>query len=888
MNKRYIEESFPLKEVSAEAAYEKLIRLGNINSIHLWWARRPLASSRATSYSALIDLPEDLNEWNNEWNYIYDLSKWKNRLNSNLLSKAKKNISKIFRKEPPKILDPFTGGGAIPLEAARLGCDTYATEYNPVAIILSKCTIEYPQTYNEKLLNDVKKWGTWLIKQVKKEIGQFFLGKKRSIKTGLVADNIEEEVIQNFIWANTIKCQNPLCEGEIPLIRQYWLAKKKNGKKISLYPYIEKNEIKFRIVGTGYSAIPDGFDPSKGSVSKAIVECPICNSIINANDLRSLFSNGKSGERLIAVVYYIKNQKKTGKKYRIATNFDREKYEKAKEYLLNEIEDLRLEWGLEPVPDEILPPPNTLGFRVQRYGILKWGQLFNARQNLVLITICKKIRQCYDKLLKADYDIKYAKAIITYLSLGLDRIADRNSVLSTWNNVAEKQSHTYVRQALPMVWDYAEVNVINGAQGWERQFSYTVKALENLIPLNNPAKIIQSSATELPFEDNFFDAIFTDPPYYDNIPYSHLSDYFYVWLKRSIGPVYPELFSTPLTPKSKEIVAYGENGFDFFDKMLKDSFMEMHRVLKKDGIGIIVYAHKTTKGWETVINSLIESGLSVTASWPISTELTARIRAMKSATLASSIYIVVRKKKKEEIGFYQEVKKELNDYLKLSLGKLWDIGFSGADFFISAIGAGLEIFGRFEKILDFEGNHIKADILLEDIRKIVINYAIHQILHNGFSEKISGLTRFYILWRWNYQDLKLDFDEAKKLAHAVGISLEKEWNKGFIKKNGKYISLLGPKQRKIEDIEKSEELIDIIHYLLLLWELERKDEMTEIISRVIGEEEIIYRISQAISQSLPNNNKEKKLIDGFLSGKERIKESIKESRSQDKIDRWTK
>ena len=399
----------------------------------------------------------------------------------------------------------------------------------------------------------------------------------------------------------------------------------------------------------------------------------------------------------------------------------------------------------------------------------------------------------------------------------------------------------------------------------------------NIIPV-----VLQASATEIPYPDNYFDAVFTDPPYYDNVPYSYLSDFFYVWLKRSIGDLYPDLFITPLTPKSKEIVAYShqEGGFEagkkFFEDMLKKAFKEISRVLKPNGIVIIVYAHKSTSGWETLINSLLESNLVPAASWPIDTEMKSRLRAKESAALASSIYFVCRKIQKEEIGYFNEVKEEIRNHITKKLDTLWEEGISGADYFISAIGSAIEIFGRYKTIMDYEGNEIRVIQLLEYVREVVTSYAVKQILHNGLSEELSALTRFYILWRWAYQEAKVHFDDARKLAQSVGVNLEKEWNKGFIKKEKEFISILGPQDRKIEEIKDSQEMIDILHKVLILWKEGRKEEMKEVLKESgYGNKESFYRVAQAISETLPNDSKEKKLLDGFLSGKDKLKDELK-------------
>jgi len=396
---------------------------------------------------------------------------------------------------------------------------------------------------------------------------------------------------------------------------------------------------------------------------------------------------------------------------------------------------------------------------------------------------------------------------------------------------------------------------------------------------------MQASVTELPYPDECFDAVFTDPPYYDNVPYSFLSDFFYVWLKRSIGDLYPELFMTPLTPKSKEIVAYSHNegGFEagkrYFEEMLKKSFQEMARILKPNGIATIVYTHKSTSGWETLINSLLESGLVVTASWPIDTEMKKRMRAQESAALASSIYFVCRKMDRLETGWLNEVKEEIKKHIHDKLDRLWEEGISGADYFVSAIGSSIEIFGKYKKVLDYEGNPIGADRLLEYVREIVTEYAVKKILHNGIAGQLSPLTRFYILWRWTYGEAALNFDEAKKLGQSSGIDISQQWNKGFIKKNKEFISILGPQDRKLKELEDSEELIDVLHHVLLLWKDGKRAKIIQVLSETgFGLNEAFYRVAQAIAETLPNESKEKKLLEGFLSGKEKIKEEIKQGR----------
>ena len=892
--KRFIEETFPVKEVSEESAREKNIRHGHISTLHIWWSRKPLASSRATAYAALTPPPENADEWSRKRDFIRDLSKWENSLNPHLIERARQDILDANGGVPPKVLDPFGGGGSIPLEALRLGCETYSNDLNPVTILIQKCTLEYPQKYGRptecatsgtlfgettknSLLEDVKKWGAWILEEARKELGKFYPEEENgAIPVG-------------YIWARTIPCQNPSCGAEIPLKPQFWLAKKAK-KQIALYPYVENGNLEFKIVGSGYEPMPDGFDPTKGTISRAVAVCPLCGGTVEAKLTRQLFQEGKSGERMIAVVTHMPAT--TGKRYRVATEDDLAIFRGAESYLAEKREKLTLEWGMDAVPDEPLGRvPLIFGvINVWLYGINTWGDLFNARQKLALITFVEKVKVAYQKMVVEGVDGEYAKAIVSYLALCISRCSDFESTLVRWVSSVENPCNTFARPAIPMMWDFFELNLFSPvAQGtfysMSRQILRTIETLgQTKYSLDGLAT--QASATSLPYSSNFFDAVFTDPPYYDNVPYSYLSDFFYVWLKRALGDVYPELFSTPLTPKRNEIVAYSDvpeeftDGTHYFETMLKKSFQEIYRVLKPNGITIIVYAHKSTEGWETLINSLLDSGLIVTGAWPLNTEMKARLRAQESAALASSIYIVARKMERESTGFYNEVKAEITSHLNAKLHRLWEEGLGGADFFIAAIGSAIEIFGKYEKVMDFEGEIIRADRLLDDVREIATDYAVRQILHNGFAGEISDLTRFYVLWRWEYGETRVHFDEARKLAQSCGVDLSQEWNgKGFIVKEKAFIRVLGPQSRKVDDLEDGGELVDMLHHVLLLWEKSQRDEMLSVLAQSsYGDSEAFYRVAQAISETLPIESREKKLLDGFLAGRERIKEDVKQGR----------
>jgi adenine-specific DNA methylase len=322
-----------------------------------------------------------------------------------------------------------------------------------------------------------------------------------------------------------------------------------------------------------------------------------------------------------------------------------------------------------------------------------------------------------------------------------------------------------------------------------------------------------------------------------------------------------------------------------FEQILKQAFMEIYRILKDNGIAVIVYAHKSTKGWETLINSLLDSGLNVTGAWPISTELESRLHANETAALASSIYIVARKIPRLPTGFYNEVRVELRQHLDTKLHRLWEEGIGGADFFIAAIGSAIEVFGKYEQVMDYEGNILRADRLLEDVRTIATDYAVRQILHNGFAAEISGLTRLYVLWRWNYGEAIVPFDEARKLAQSCGIDISEAWSKtGVVRKEKEFVRMLGPQGRKLDDLDDPRDLIDVLHKSLLLWEKGQRAEMIQsLVEKGHGKSEAFYRVAQAISETLSNESKEKKLLDGFLAGRERVQEEVEKAITQGRL-----
>ena len=855
-DKRIIEIEFPVDEVRGSGARE-------IAGLHTWFARRPLGPSRSTAYAALSNpLQDDEQRDSYRQTFIAELSKWENAMKPLWIDQARRDILDAYDGQSPKVLDPFGGGGSIPLEAQRLGCETHSCDLNPVAVLIQKCTLEYPQKYGKRLREDVKKWGEQIIAQVTEELEQFY--PKEPDGSHRYAT----------IWARTLPCQNLSCNTVIPLVRTYWLANNRKNK-VALFPTNEDGQISFRIVGNGYEPNPEGFDPAKGTVVSSNVTCPVCKNTIPARDTRRLFHEGVVKERILAVVTQHPNV--AGKRYRLSTDADMEVFASAQILLSEKRQSLHQKWGMDPVPDEETPV-GTGGapVMVRLYNLNTYGDLFNPQQQLSLITFTEKIREAHTEMLAQGYDVDYARAVTTYLGIWLSRIAENLSNLCRWRDGSETVIRLFGMQALSIAWDYGDDNPLHVATN---KLQTILRPLVHLSEMRAaPVVVKQESATSLSYPDNHFDAVLTDPPYYNNIGYSYLSEFFYVWLKRSVSALHPELFQTEMTPKSDEIVAYPHldgrvKATEQFEKGLSRAFAEVHRVLKPNGITVIVYAHKSKEGWETLINALLDSGLVITAAWPIEAEQKNKFGGTKKALLATSIYMVARKTEREAFGLYRQVRQELEEHLKARYAELWESGLSGANLFIATIGSALEIFGKYKEVIDDNDNTIRAAQMLQDIRQIVGTCAMEQVIPNA-----TALTRFYLYWRQAHGEKRATFDAANQLASiSAGLNLTEELGRdGAVQREGTFVRVLGPHEREFTDIPTSNELVDILHHALWFWRKGKHEAMIQHLARgEVGLNEPIYTLAQAVSLTLPLESQERRWLDGWLAVKEVIKEETK-------------
>ena len=971
---RLIEVALPVREISAESVRDKSLRHGHISTLHLWWARRPLAASRAVVFASLVPDPDDprcpeefrraverhlkthvpaelkyyrrgrellrdddpyspydgvpdtlrnrllmfIAKWSPEAldfergkrpkppkpKELLDdrsLVKWEtsdpeNPQGQKVLHIARELVKTAYNGDIPVVLDPFAGGGAIPLEAGRLGCRPIANDYNPVAYLILRATCEFPQKYGKPgkrrvitkefgkrveretqvsnvLAHDVEHWASWILERAREKIGHLYPPGK------------DGRPVVGYLWARTAPCSNPSCRGEIPLLRSPFVCNKK-GKKIALTMDVDKEQktVWFGIARGKEITQTDGTMQNRGNV-----RCPYCGQVTPVADLRAAGLAGKMGERMVAVIVEGKN----GKDYRPVEETDLAAFRKA------------LAMDVERPPELILPEinaqdaaediSNSTGIRVHLYGMKTWGSLFNPRQLVAMQTFVQTLHEALDKMKEEISDEEYRKAVGIFLGLWVSRFSMFMSNVGLWKPTGEFIAAPFSRQAIPMVWDYPEVNPFADASGGtDGQLDWILRYVQHEQNDHVSAEVIRGDGGTLSLETNGVDAVVTDPPYFDAIAYSDLSDFFYVWLKRGLGEVIPEVLITPLTPKSDEATALKhrhEGSVEAADKhfttKLAQVLSEAKRVSKQDGIITVMFAHQSTKAWSALINALFEAGLTIDATWPIDTEREVRSVAIGASALASSITVACRPRITGSAASFKDVRKEIESVVQEAVKRFWSYGFRGADLIVACYGPAVGVFGKYERVEKADGTPVGIPELLDLAR---------QAARDAIAGEFRGdnLSTLYYVWANLYGASEQAWDDARLVVQIGGEAenaMEVARRHGIFVVDGSKcrLALLADRaERRGLGVDQNPPFIDALHRSMLLWKEEKRSELVAYLAERGFLEDLpaeasaqaggpFWKLAQALFEVLPRDLEDWKLVNALLSERPTLREEGKRS-----------
>lgn len=919
-SRRLIEETFPLKKVSEDASHEKMCHAGHIKSLHIWPARRPLAASRAAIIAALMPDPgneQGRSELNKK---IESITSWGTE-NGPALDFFRKEIRKAYGGRAPRVLDMFAGGGAIPLEAMRLGCDVTAIDYNPVAWFILKCTLDFPQKLAGKtwplpeerrqenketrktnvlqqmsmlaeekgqpgtLAEHVRFWGHWVLEQARAELEPYY-------------PLVNGKPAVAYLWARTVPCPDPACGAEVPLLKTLWLGTKEeknlpdtpenrarpdflrvtktrntsrvviNARRaLRLNPDLDEHHVNFEIWTPGPKD-----DVPEGTMSGAKSRCPICGVNLTPQYIKQCGHEGKIGERITAVVV----ETEYGKDYRLPTKTEQEILKTIPTALAQQAE--KIPFGL---PTEIQEKnPRTL--IVQLYGFNTWASLFTNRQLLTLTTFVKHTRHVYDEMIELGYPADLAEAVLAYLACVLNKLADYNSTVVTWQPAGEKGGHTFARWAIQLAWDFVENNpIVDGSATYFNTLEWVTDPLDSLSFMEGtlPPTVKKQSAT-LPLGKTV-DLIVTDPPYYSAIPYADLSDFFYVWLRRTIGDHYPEIFIDAQTEKSNELALRlphvdipNEHTSQWFEHGMAEAFKRAYEALVPDGQMVIVFAHKEPDAWETLVAAMIQAGFIVTASWPIDTEMGNRTRAMESAALASSIWLVCSKRSENaSIGRYVAVKKAMQERITERLRYFWDMGISGPDFVWAAVGPALESYSAYDEVRRMDGSAFTVGEFLREVRRMVADFALGQILKGQSTEGLDEWSRYYLIHRNLFGLEDAPVGECILLSQGYGLDLNdlRSARGIMLKSSSGDVRLAKWDERKREDLGEPHPsgglpLIDMLHRLIWLWASGETAKLRAYSDdHGIGQNELFWAVAQAILEMAEPKSRERQLLEALVA-----------------------
>jgi len=910
--RRLIEEAFPLKKVSEDSRHEKNVRHGHISTLHIWPARRPLAACRAAIIAALMPDPGDEQGRAELCNKIESITHWGTE-NGPALDYFRREIRAAFGGRAPRVLDPFAGGGAIPLEAMRLGCDVVANDYNPVAWFILKCTLEFPQRLagktwplpmtNEQITNDknqvtqldlslahlsfahsregnlaahVRYWGHWVLERARQELAPYY-------------PTIEGRPTVAYLWARTVPCPDPQCDAEVPLLKTLWLCKKENKRRALriLPPSPSQREgpgvrVRFEIW------TPDPRDEvPPGTMAGAKSRCPVCGTLLTPDYIKQCGHEGRLGARMTAVVVETDH----GKEYRLPTPEEVGAAMAAAQAL--PAAAAQIPYGL---PTEPLPESGSSGagraFTIPLYGFKTWADLFTPRQLLALVTFAKWTRAVRDEIHRLGYAEEWVEAVQGYLAMAVDRLADRSSTLCRPDPTPTQSGviNTFSRFALPITWDFIEgVTTEKFSGGFIGAVEWVAKVAEqakHFVDSPQPQVLYESATT---FVSSVVDIVATDPPYYDAIPYADLSDFFYVWLRRTVGDQYPDVFAAPLTPKADELVQQtrdegaGRKGKTEYEAGMAAAFRRAWESLTPDGRMVIVFAHKDPVAWETLVTAMIQAGFTVTASWPIDTEMGNRTRAMESAALASSIWMVCRKRTppspplsggdKGGVGRYGAVRRAMEERITERLRYFWDLGLSGPDFVWTAVGPALESYSAYDEVRRLDGSPFTVSEFLREVRRLVSDFALGQIVKSHSTEGLDEWTRYYLIHRNHFGLEAAPVGECILLSQGYGLDLnDLRGRRGFLVKTvGSDLSLAKWDERVRLDLGNPHPggllpLVDVLHRLMWLWAGgETAKFRTYVEDRGLARHDLFWAVAQAVLEMAAPRSKERTLLEALVA-----------------------
>jgi len=949
LSKRLIEVDLPIKRISEHARKDKNVKKGHLHTMHIWWATRPLASCRAVILASLLPDPEDSmcptsfltmaqkilrrftgKESSNRQilrdtllSFISDFSSWGNSNNSIYIEAAQELVQARYGEATPVILEPFAGGGAIPLETLRIGAQSFAMDLNPIPNLINKVAIEFLPKLRGSLAQKCDKWGNELFRRVSASLEKYY-------------SSLNGKISVAYIWARTVICEGPGCGAELPLIGQPWLSQKPGSLAALKYEYDRNgHQIKVKIV---HPSSKSEFQPP---ISKRFsATCPACGYTTPYKNVRKQIQERRGGARdarLLAVISINQNGMRT---YRLPNDSDLTAIREARN-ALRVFPNFGPE--LTAVPDEPYPDWYSGVFNPGLWNMETWGDLFTDRQALALATFTKQLREMSDEIHEAEGSSELADAITTCLALAVSNLSHYLSSVSIW--ALDHMISAFVQgSGMAMRPDFAEANplmpkLVGG-------FSFSLNKILDVLrreatTIKLPGTIQQGSATRIPLPDDSVDYVITDPPYYAAVPYSDLSDFCYVWLKRMLCEIYPDLFVTKLTPKDDEIIAYyvqpkdrPKKDSEFFETKMEEALTECRRVLKPDGVAVIIFAHKGTAGWEAMLNALIRAGWVVTASWPIDTERAARMRAYKSATLASSIHLVCRPRENpdgslrtDDVGDWRDVLAELPERIHEWMPRLAKEGVVGADAIFACLGPALEIYSRYSSVEKASGKKVELKEYLEQVWAAVSREALKMIFEGADASGFEEDARLTAMWLWTLRTsakngdeddageaksivgYDLEYDAARKIAQGLGAHLE---NLGhLVRIKGDTATLLSAgartrylfgkdagevpkgrerkksKQQKFDFMGELKELeddsgdwagdlsgragstvLDQLHQSMILFGAGRGEALKRfLVEDGVGLNPLYWRIAQALSALYPSGTDEKRWVDGVLARK---------------------